>query len=55
MVSSNSTSPIMAKVADFGTTIPLCIPELRSRLVDQPLWLAPEVRPTDKIKNLFCS
>mmetsp|Transcript_4454 Transcript_4454/g.6234 ORF Transcript_4454/g.6234 Transcript_4454/m.6234 type:complete len:1257 (-) Transcript_4454:61-3831(-) len=33
----------MMKIADFGTATPLYIPELRVRLVDQPLWLAPEV------------
>eukprot|EP01114_Cavostelium_apophysatum_P015009 TRINITY_DN4008_c0_g1_i4.p1 TRINITY_DN4008_c0_g1~~TRINITY_DN4008_c0_g1_i4.p1 ORF type:complete len:1425 (+),score=391.51 TRINITY_DN4008_c0_g1_i4:717-4991(+) len=43
MVSTDVNSPAMAKVADFGLTTPLFIPEFRTRFVDQPMWLAPEI------------
>jgi serine/threonine protein kinase len=43
MLSKSLGSPIMAKVADFGTATPLYIPELKERVVQQPVWLAPEV------------
>jgi hypothetical protein len=43
MCSTSVNSPIIAKLADFGTAVQLIVPELRTRIVDQPLWLAPEV------------
>ena len=44
MCSNTVNAPIIAKLADFGTAVQLIVPELRTRLVDQPLWLAPEVK-----------
>ncbi|PRP88917.1 hypothetical protein PROFUN_00385 [Planoprotostelium fungivorum] len=49
-------SETMAKVADFGTATPSYINHFRSRLVDQPLWLAPEImvgRPYDEKSDVY--
>jgi serine/threonine protein kinase len=41
---------VVAKLADFGLTIPMHINTLQKRLVDQPVWLAPEImRATGKL------
>jgi serine/threonine protein kinase len=39
---SGSTRPVVAKVADFGLSLRTNLP-LTTRVVDNPLWLAPEL------------
>eukprot|EP01117_Protostelium_nocturnum_P015986 TRINITY_DN6244_c0_g1_i1.p1 TRINITY_DN6244_c0_g1~~TRINITY_DN6244_c0_g1_i1.p1 ORF type:complete len:1910 (-),score=646.75 TRINITY_DN6244_c0_g1_i1:731-6460(-) len=43
LVSLDPESPVMAKVADFGAATTTFMSGFKARVVDQPLWLAPEI------------
>jgi serine/threonine protein kinase len=42
MLSLDPSDPSCSKIADFGTSC-LCTLPLSGRLVDNPVWLAPEI------------